>query len=244
VLSAGGMFGAYQAGAWRALAGRFHPDVVIGASVGALNAWAIAGGAAPDELVGAWLDPGGARLARFRFSLTPWHGVFDPAPLEARVEALWKAYRPRVEVGVVAVELGRFRPCLFRNGEIECAHLLASCAVLMGYPQVRLGGRRFTDGGLLGALPLWAAAEMGAEEIVAIDVLQPPPSRLFRATMAALRAALPRPPAFESQARLCSIAPSRPLGPLRQALFWDEAAVRRWIGWGEADATRAVVEYL
>src|ERR1035438_5321759 len=57
VLSAGGMFGAYQAGAWNVLSRRFQPDLVVGASVGALNGWAIAGGCSPAEL----LDMGGGR---------------------------------------------------------------------------------------------------------------------------------------------------------------------------------------
>ena len=51
VLSAGGMFGAYQAGAWNVLSQRFQPDMVVGTSVGALNGWAIAGGCPPDELL-------------------------------------------------------------------------------------------------------------------------------------------------------------------------------------------------
>ncbi len=49
VLSAGGMFGAYQAGVWKALSRSFHPDLIVGASVGALNSWAI--------LAGAWFGP-------------------------------------------------------------------------------------------------------------------------------------------------------------------------------------------
>jgi NTE family protein len=243
VLSAGGMFGAYQAGVWKALAGRFRPDIVIGASVGALNAWAIAGGVEPDQLIEQWLDPGCTGLARIRLG-APWRGIFDPAPLEARIEALWEAYRPRVEVGVVAVELGRFRPRLFRNEEITCRHLAASCAVLMCYPQVRIESRLFTDGGLLGALPLWAAAAVGAERIVAIDVLNQAPSRLLRAAVSVVRAVLPRPPRPDPPGGLCLIAPSQALGSLREAVFWDEAAIRRSIELGQTDGVRAVVECL
>ena len=58
VLSAGGMFGAYQAGAYRAIAEIAPPDIVVGASVGALNGWPIAGGCTPDHLIERWLDPG------------------------------------------------------------------------------------------------------------------------------------------------------------------------------------------
>src|SRR2546427_8151414 len=37
VLSGGGMFGAYQAGVWKALSHELSPDIVVGASVGALD---------------------------------------------------------------------------------------------------------------------------------------------------------------------------------------------------------------
>ena len=57
MLSAGGMFGAYQAGVWKALSPVFRPDVVIGCSVGSINGWAIAGGISGDELIRTWLDP-------------------------------------------------------------------------------------------------------------------------------------------------------------------------------------------
>src|ERR1039457_7283831 len=64
VLSGGGMFGAWQAGAWRAIASRVKPDLIVGASVGSLNGYAIAGGASPEELSRFWLQPELARLGR------------------------------------------------------------------------------------------------------------------------------------------------------------------------------------
>ena len=64
VLSAGGMFGAYQAGAWKELSPYFQPDVVVGTSVGALNGWTIAGGVAPDELLRYWSDESLAAFLR------------------------------------------------------------------------------------------------------------------------------------------------------------------------------------
>ncbi len=36
---------------------------------------------------------------------------------------------------------------------------------------VRIDGKLCADGGLLGALPVWAVARMGATRIVAINVL-------------------------------------------------------------------------
>ena len=65
VFSGGGMFGAWQAGVWRGIASRLDrpPDLIVGASVGSLNGYAIAGGATPDELCGFWRKP---EIGRFR----------------------------------------------------------------------------------------------------------------------------------------------------------------------------------
>jgi predicted acylesterase/phospholipase RssA len=237
VLSAGGAFAAYQAGAWEVLATRFSPDIVVGASAGSLNAWAVAGGATPRELTESWLDP--ACAAGFTIRRRPGLTMYDPGPLYARIEALWKAYRPRIEVGIVTLELPRLRPRLFRDGEIGWRHLAASCALPFGYPPVRLEGKLYVDGGLLEALPLWAAAEMGATEIMAIDVFDRGPSSPLRAAIHAFRALLPRPPRLSAAVEVHLIVPSRSLGPLRQSASWDPKAVQGWLALGRADAARA-----
>lgn len=238
MFSAGGAFAAYQAGVWEVLSARFQPGIVVGASAGALNAWAVAGGAEPRELSELWLDPGCAALAAIGGLRLPWHGLFDPAPLHARIQALWKAYRPRVEVGIVAVDLRSLRPRLFRNGEITWQHLAASCAVPLSYPPMRLDNRLYVDGGLLEALPLWAASEMGAGRIVAIDVFDRTPSSPMRAAARLGRTLLPRPPRPPDHVEVRVMVPSRGLGPVRKAIFWDPAAVGRWIALGRADAER------
>ncbi|MEK7409099.1 MAG: patatin-like phospholipase family protein [Acidobacteriota bacterium] len=238
VLSAGGMFGAYQAGAWKFLAGRFQPDVVIGASVGAVNGWAIAGGCSPEELIRDWRDPACAALTRLRLLRTPWRGFLDGDRLHARLREVWASFTPRVEVGVVAVELPRLRPRLFRNHEIGWEHLAASGALPFCYPQVRMNGVTYTDGGLLGALPLWAAAAMGATEVLAIHLLPQPLSRTLRALVRAVRAFAPRLPAVPESLNLRTIAPARPLGSLRDSFTWRPDTIERWIDQGYRDAER------
>ncbi len=239
VLSAGGAFAAYQSGAWEVLSKWFCPDMVVGASAGALNAWAVAGGVRPRDLIDMWLDPVCAGLTPFRGLRDPLHGIFDPAPLYARIEALWKSCRPRVEIGIVAVELRSMRPRLFRNEEITWRHLAASCAVPLSYPPVRLGDRLFVDGGLLEPVPLWAAGAMGAEQVVAIDVLDRAPSSPLRWVVRMGRKWLPRPPRPPAGLDVRWIVPSRNLGPVRRAVFWNQPAVLGWIALGRADAARA-----
>jgi predicted acylesterase/phospholipase RssA len=239
VLSAGGMFGAYQAGAWRVLAKTFRPDLVIGASAGSINAWIIAGGADPEALVGHWLDPAVSGLTRIHPFRRPRTGIFDPAPLYAHVEALWNAYRPQMDITVVAVDLKTLRPKLFRNEEITWRHLAASCAIPVLYPPVRIGGRLYTDGGLLGTMPLLAAAESGAGRILGVNALPRLPSRIANTATQAFRAWAPRLPALPEGPEIHVIAPQGHLGSLREALFWNGAAAKRFIAAGEQDAGEA-----
>jgi NTE family protein len=231
------MFGAYQAGVWKVLAGRFRPDIVAGTSAGALNAWAIAGGATADDLARVWLDAECSELARFRLQL-PWRGLFDSRPLQARIRRLCDAYRPQVDVGIVAAEVPRLRPWLFRGGEIDWRHLAAAAAVPFGYRPVRIDGRLYVDGGLLGPLPLWAAVRMGATRIVAVNVLAHPPSRLAGLAARAFRALAPRAPAVPPGIELRIIQPERSLGTLREVMFWNRETALRWIAMGEEAAGR------
>jgi predicted acylesterase/phospholipase RssA len=97
---------------------------------------------------------------------------------------------------------------------------------------VRIGGKRYVDGGLRGALPLWAAEKMGATRAIALNVLNTPGFRLLHKTMRGVRpgAAL----------EVVTIEPSARLGSLRGAVVWSAENVRRWIEFGERDAIRAL----
>jgi NTE family protein len=230
------MFGAYQAGAWKALAGRFHPDIIVGASAGGINAWAIAGGASPDDLIALWRAPERRRLTAFRLFQPPWHGVFDSRPLHAFLRALCETYSPQMEIGIVATQVPGLRLRLFQGSEIGWRHLAASAAIPFGYRPMRIGGKLYVDGGLLGALPVWAAARMGATRIVAINALAYPPWRLAGWAIRAFRALVHHPPSIPPSVVVQTIQPERSLGTMREALFWRRDAIDRWIALGEQHA--------
>jgi len=231
------MFGAYQAGAYRALAESFRPDLIVGASAGALNGWALAGGCSPAELIATWTDADLGGLMHLRLAF-PWRGIFDPAPLAGRVDSLFARFQPRIPYGATLVEVPRLRPVLVRGEQMTAAHLRASCAIPLGYPPVNIGGKLYVDGGLLAVVPLWAAIEMGATSAVVVNALPMMPSRFLRATVGAFRAvAAPR--ARLPELEVIEVRPAAPLGSVRDALFWKEENVRRWIGQGERDAAAA-----
>jgi len=240
VLSAGGMFGAYQAGAWKVLAESFQPDMVVGASVGALNAWAIAGGCPPAELWDRWTDRASADLMHLRFPMLPWHGVFDSAPLYKRVDEFFARFQPRLPFATSIVEVPRFRQICVTGDRITPAHLRASCAIPFGYPPVRIDGKYYVDGGLLAPVPLWAAVQMGATSAVVINAMEFVAPVLLRAGVGAFRAMVAPRVSFPNL-EVTWIRPSEPLGTVRDAVRWKEENARRWIALGERDA-RAMLE--
>lgn len=241
VLSAGGMFGAYQAGAWRELSGGFRPDMVIGTSVGALNAWTIAGGCPPDELCRRWTDPASAAFLKLRMPPLPWHGFFDYDSFSCHIQELYSKFRPRIPCGVVMTDLLRLRPRLVQSEDIRWEHLAAACAIPIGVRPVRVDGRLYVDGGLMNILPLWAATEMGAARAVAVNALPRLPSAAVRAVVRAVRSISPRAP-DPGDLEVVTIAPPAPLGSLWESVRWDRDTVLRWIERGAEDARRAMAE--
>lgn len=235
VLSAGGMFGAYQAGAWKALAPHFQPDLVVGASIGALNGWLIAGGCPPEEMERYWLTLGVLSESRWKMPRSPFEGVLDGAPIQGVVRELYNRFPPRLDYGVVITDLVRLRPRLVRTPDVTWQHLAASCAVLGVLDQPRIGGRVYSDGGLLGSLPLWAALEMGAARIVAIQALPRMPSALLRIAVGGLRKLARFRPRLPETVEVIRLAPREPLGSARDAIRWRREHIERWLAQGAAE---------
>jgi NTE family protein len=229
VLSAGGMFGAWELGAWKMLSGCFTPSLIVGASAGALIGWEIAGGVPLEEAQQQWLDPSMASILRVGLHRT---GILNPAPLYERVRRLFDRCRPRTPFGLTLVEVPNLRRVLVTGPDITWRHLAASCSIPFCFPPVEIAGRHFVDGGFRGALPLWAAEEMGATGAVALQVLTGLPFRLVHAILGERRPS----PRFQT----IRIAPAAPLGSPIDAFRWKKETIARWIALGERDAKRAL----
>lgn len=238
VLSAGGMFGAYQAGVWQAIERVVTPDLVVGASVGSLNGWAIAGGCGGDELVRRWLTLGEAARVRFRFPKRFSDGVLDSTVLNEWIRAMWDEFRPQVRYSLVTTCIPSFRPQRYEWPDLTWQHLAASCSVPVFLPQYRLAGDLTWDGGIMDPLPVWAALEMGATRIVAVNVLKQRPL-FIRAAVGCLRAWSGYRPAAPG-VEFVEIAPRVRLGPMRDSMKWTPELAGRWIEMGRADGTDAL----
>jgi predicted acylesterase/phospholipase RssA len=213
VLSGGSMFAAWQVGVWRALAPRFQPDLVVGASAGALNGWAIAGGAGADELAEFWMRP---ELAKFR-------------NLPEIIHALMQRFQLGWNYAAVLTDLLRLKPKIFPGSEITWRHLAASCAIPGVLPQQKIGGRWYSDGGLLNPLPAWAAVDLGATHIVAVHALPSIPAVWLKLLAQGFRRVAGHNPPVPADVQMLMIKPPGPLGSVHDALHWRRDNIERWM---------------
>ncbi len=241
VLSGGGFFGAYQAGAWRTLEGHYDPDLVVGASAGGLNAWAIAGGVSGEDLVRLWLDPKFAQMPALQLPRSARHGFFEDAPLNRLCQEVAASFRPRRQVALTLTRMWNCKPEVVTTEAITWRHLAASCAVPGFFSQVEIDGLAYADGGLLAHLPTWAAAQLGARDGIGVDLFpvggwpaEGLSARLLR------RHSLPAGPL---PGRWQVIGPSSRLGGPIAMTFWKPERIRHLIERGARDA-EAVLPWL
>ena len=228
VFSGGGLFGAWQAGVWSVLVKHVVPDLIVGASVGSLNGYVIASGGTPEELRSMWLDPAFARFA----------------DLPHNIRRMMAHYTLRMPFAITATELPRMTPRIFRDSEITWQHLAASCALPLALPQVRIGARWYSDGGLLGALPSWAAAKLGATQIIGVQALPQPTSWWLGQATRAFRAVAGHNPPVPPGIDVLEIHPTQRLGSVRDTIQWKRSNIERWLDQGAEDGAAALHKLL
>ena len=251
VLSGGAAFGAYQAGAWAALqkAG-WRPDLVVGASIGAVNGFALSRGASVGELRELWTTwPGW---------LLEGGGVRDRLPVwgQRRMFRRWLeevvsefSGRPRRwPLRITVTEMLTMNVRTFDDEEITARHLMASCALPGVMPSVRIDGRLCIDGGFLHRVPLRAALRAGATQAVTVDLLAVHPAervrhipRMINRLRGEFRDGGPTPTADELRGvDVIAIEHDKLLGDFWDSFEWSRARAERLIAAGRADAERAL----
>ena len=182
VLGGGGNLGAVQVGMLRAVIDRgLRPDAIVGCSVGALNAAAIAADPTPEgvrRLVDIWLalrtehlfPPGRLTavrlLARRSRSLCPNDGLIALMRSALQFETFEESPVP---FEVVATSLATGAERWFSSGPILPA-LTASAALPGVYPPVELGGELLIDGGVVNNVPISRALDLGGTRLVIFHV--------------------------------------------------------------------------
>lgn len=178
VLAGGGSLGAVQVGMLMALveAGA-RPDLVIGSSVGALNAAYFA--SAPDlegltRLAEIWCGLRRADIFPVSISglmglLRNWDSIVDPAPLRRLLEthlSFTLIEQARLPLHVMATDQQGLSVRLSAGPVVEA--ILASAAVPGIFPPVTIGGRQLMDGAIAANTPLRMAVDLGVSRIVVL----------------------------------------------------------------------------
>lgn len=177
VLSGGGNLGAVQVGMVQALTDRgIVPDLLVGTSVGAVNAAFLAAGPSParvEELAKIWAHTG--RRDVFPTSprtamgaATGRHNHFvDPRALRRLVER--SIHYDRIEnapwpLAVVATDVITGAEVVLRHGDVVDA-VMASAAIPSVFPPVELDGHVLMDGGVVNNTAISVAGGLGADVI-------------------------------------------------------------------------------
>jgi len=180
VLAGGGSLGAVQVGMLKALTrAGIVPDLVVGASVGAINGAYFA--AQPDDAGVKRLERIWSRLHRADiFPLSPLNSLLailgrrdhlvTSSPLRSLVESELPCERlehARIPCYVVATDVLDGTEVSIAAGPLATA-LLASAAIPAVFPPVAFEGRHLMDGAITNNTPISTALKLGATRVIVL----------------------------------------------------------------------------
>lgn len=189
VLAGGGAKGSYQIGVWQALCELdWRPDIITGTSIGSLNGTMFALDAA-ETARAMWLqirsqdimelpqgDETPTELHRFLREVVR-EGGLDVSPLEEIVDLVLDETALRnspIAFGLVTVEMFGLRRKQLALSDIPEGkvkeYLLASAACFPAFRPREIDGTLYLDGGYQDVMPHQLAIEMGAAELVCVDL--------------------------------------------------------------------------
>ena len=203
VLSGGGSLGAVQVGMLQALTARgVEPDLLVGTSVGALNAAYVAGhGVSEPSLQGLaaiWVglrrrDVFPLQPARLGAVIVGWAPSLCPNGALRRLIGEHVAFErledATIPLYVVATDVASGEKVLLSTGDAVEA-ILASSAIQAVFPSVRIAGRELIDGGVADNAAVSQAVTLGADVVYvlptgyACSLDKPPESPLASALQA------------------------------------------------------------
>lgn len=189
VLGGGGARGALQVGALQALLeSGLVPDLLVGTSIGAVNASFIALNgftqASLEKLAEVWRETAGANLLPANYLWLSVRALFG-RPSTYPAQHLRNFYIAHgldpglqfkdvrdVRLILVATDLNHGRPVLFGQSPEDSIleGVLASTALPPWVSPLKKDGRLLLDGGPVSTLPIEPALSAGATEIVALDL--------------------------------------------------------------------------
>jgi NTE family protein len=169
VLSGGGARGFAHVGVVQVVEQLALPiDLVVGVSMGSIVGAGYAAGFSSEKMSALARRVQVQQVFRPRLGRL---GLVNPQGMRAVLASIFDGYRIENldrELIVVSSSVTTGQPVLIRDGPLVDA-LVASSAIPLVFPPVQRAGDHLLDGGLIEALPIQLARELGARRIVAVD---------------------------------------------------------------------------
>ncbi|MBS7020748.1 MAG: patatin-like phospholipase family protein, partial [Firmicutes bacterium] len=193
VLSGGGAKGAYQIGVWKALR-KMHMDysIVTGTSVGALNGaffvqndyyravnmwYNMSFSHVFDHMDGDYSTIEGKKDILLSYAKGVLDGGMDISRLEKTLDKylnVKKFYSSKIDYGLITVDLTDLKQVSIRKKEIPSKelkdYLIASASCFPAFKVKKIHGKNYIDGGYYDNIPINLAIELGADEVIAVDL--------------------------------------------------------------------------
>lgn len=194
VLSGGGSKGAYQIGVWRALRKLgIDYDIVTGTSIGALNGafltmkdykravmlWYFVNYKyiLDEKIDGTYDDKKGRREIIRKYVKGALNGGMSITAMEQTVDRFLdvdKFFRSNVDYGLVTVKFPSMKPTIMKKKDLTkenlADYLIASASCFPAFKIKNIDDSKYIDGGYYDNMPINLAIEMGATEVIAVDL--------------------------------------------------------------------------
>ena len=150
-----------------------HPDFIVGTSAGSIAGSIYASGKTAQQLRDIALNMQVNDVREFNIGL---QGFFDGSKVENYVNEQVDQKRledMKIPMYVVATELKHGNKVIFNKGSTGQA-VRASISIPSMFIPVSISGRDYVDGGLVSPVPVNVARDLGADIIIAVDILAQP----------------------------------------------------------------------
>ena len=193
VLSGGGAKGAYQIGVWKALRKlKLNYSIVTGTSVGALNGaffvqkdyfkavhmwYHMSFAHVFEHMDGDYHTLEGKKNILLTYAKGILNGGMDISRLEETLDKylnVKRFYRSPIDFGLITVNLSDMKPVSICKKDIKPQelkdYLIASASCFPAFPVKEIRGKKYIDGGYYDNIPIQLALDLGADEIIAVDL--------------------------------------------------------------------------
>ena len=190
VLSGGGSKGAYQIGVWKALRKmKIKYDIVTGTSIGSVNgimmvqkeyhkAKYLWDNISYDDIFNVKFPKKGNKVEIYKKYAVEFlkNGGMETSKIYQFMNNAYnkkKFYKSNIDYGIVTFNVSNMKPRILNKEEMKddlIQYVLASSTCFPAFQMTQIDDDHYVDGGYYNNLPIDTAIDLGADEIIAIDL--------------------------------------------------------------------------